>query len=160
MSKSLVKLYETPVNNHGCSGYEVTVQPVSEDTGIVVDGRSCSSCWQVGHDDNASPIQIGSIVKLPCFADLDWCIGAPVYIEKRFEEYPLFFRPEEQVTWGVATLECGHSHNELVNDIGVEVVGYTDDGDPVEREREPQPDCTLVGPSDLIILGHTHHSLL
>ncbi len=60
-----VTLYYTPQNNHGCSGFSVTIQPRTPTTGIVLSGNSCSSCWQVGHDKNESQIPISSIIKLP-----------------------------------------------------------------------------------------------
>ena len=50
----------TPVNNHGCSGMWVEIEPTSSTEGIVVDGRSCLSCWR-----GNSPISIGALVELP-----------------------------------------------------------------------------------------------
>ena len=85
---SLVSLYETPVNNHGCRGFSVDLRIIDDRTAEVVSGSSCSSCWQVGHDSSDSPIEIGTIVRLP-----DWC-----------------------ASWEVASAPHGRSHNELVED--------------------------------------------
>jgi len=61
------KLWHTPDNNHGCSGFEVTIEIDNpfDRIGVVVDGHSCSSCWQVGHDDSSPAIPVGTLVKLP-----------------------------------------------------------------------------------------------
>lgn len=83
-----VSLYETPVNNHGCNGFGVELVIIDERTARVVNGSSCSSCWQVGHDNADSPIDIGTIVTLP-----DWCDS-----------------------WDEASAPHGRSHNELIND--------------------------------------------
>lgn len=82
-------LINTPCNNHGCVGFNVTVEadPLSRE-GVVVDGYSCSSCWQVGHDCADSPIPVGLKVELP-----DWCD-----------------------CWDDAAELAGRSHNELVED--------------------------------------------
>lgn len=83
-----VSLYETPSNNHGCCGFRVELAIIDGRTARVVNGSSCSSCWQVGHDNADSPIDIGTIVRLP-----DWCDS-----------------------WDEASAPHGRSHNELVND--------------------------------------------
>jgi len=147
-----IKLYETPVNNHGCQGFEVAIQPITDDTGIVLAGRSCSSCWQVGHDTDESPVVVGSIVHLPMLGALKWNKDAPVWVQLHQEWKPVswFY----SLSWTSAQHPCGHSHNELVDDVGEEIVGWNDDdGEEVVRLREPQPDCTLVRPSDLEIIG-------
>ena len=53
------------MSNHGCSGYSVEVEATSFNQGKILDGRSCSSCWQAGHDFSESPVAIGSLVQLP-----------------------------------------------------------------------------------------------
>ena len=58
-------LGHTPSNNHGCQGYHVDIQAIDENTGIVVDGRGCGSCWQTGCNSWESPIPIGTVVRLP-----------------------------------------------------------------------------------------------
>jgi hypothetical protein len=58
-------LGHTPPNNHGCQGYYVDIQAIDENTGEVVDGRGCGSCWQTGCDSWESPISTGTVVKLP-----------------------------------------------------------------------------------------------
>jgi hypothetical protein len=100
-----VWLYETPNNNHGCRGFDVEIETIDDRTGKIVDGNSCYSCWQVGHNNSNSPIDIGTIVELP-----------------------------DGETWDSAVLPHGNSHNELVDD-----------------RDDPQPDCTRVTPSMLII---------
>jgi len=102
-----IALYETPTNNHGCRGFDVRIEPITATTGKVISGSGCSSCWQVGHDNPASPIEVGTIVSLP-----DWCAN-----------------------WEEAQSPFGRSHNELVDD----------------SDEEPQSDCSLVRPSDLIL---------
>jgi hypothetical protein len=52
-------------NSHGCRGSRVEIDPINETEGVVVGGSQCSSCWQVGHDDSSSPIEIGSRVRIP-----------------------------------------------------------------------------------------------
>lgn len=86
--RSDVSLYETPSNNHGCNGFGVDLVIIDKRTARVVSGSSCSSCWQVGHDNADSPIKIGTIVTLP-----DWCDS-----------------------WNEASAPYGRSHNELVDD--------------------------------------------
>lgn len=83
-----VSLYETPLNNHGCKGSIVTLVIINKRTALVSSGSSCSSCWQVGHDNADSPIEIGTIVTLPAWCD----------------------------SWGEASAPHGRSHNELVDD--------------------------------------------
>jgi len=83
-----VSLYETPSNNHGCNGFGVELVIIDKRTARVVSGSSCSSCWQVGHDNADSPIKIGTIVTLP-----DWCDS-----------------------WNEASAPHGRSHNELADD--------------------------------------------
>ena len=85
-------LYETPVNNHGCCGFQVELVVIDERTARVISGNSCNSCWQVGHDNADSPIPVGTIVQLP-----DWC-----------------------ASWDEASAPHGRSHNELINDSGEE----------------------------------------
>ena len=87
--KIRVELYEVPVNNHGCIGFGVSIETSDPTTGVVVDGYSCSSCWQVGHDKNESPIPIGTVVRLD---------------------------PTVVKTWKLASVEIGQSHNELIHD--------------------------------------------
>jgi hypothetical protein len=58
-------LYNIPVNNHGCSGFNVYIKATSPTEGEVIDGYSCQSCWQVGHDSSESPIPIGFRVRVP-----------------------------------------------------------------------------------------------
>lgn len=60
-----VQLHYTPNNNHGCRGFRVTVLPISDKEGKAIGGSSCSSCWQVGHSYNESPVQEGKLVRLP-----------------------------------------------------------------------------------------------
>lgn len=152
-----VKLYETGMNNHGCSGSEITVLPLNDEVGVVVSGQSCSSCWQVGHDNSDSPLEIGSVVELPLWSALDWADEAPVVLpDWKTQSFCHIAEPcgEFVASWQVAALPTGHSHNELVNDSGTETIGYDNDGCEVTRELEPQPDCTLVMPSDLSVIGH------
>lgn len=99
-----VCLYSTPVNNHGCRGAEVSVLVGTDNIGTVVNGLQCSSCWQVGHDTDSSPIALGTRVALP-----------------------------EGYTWQAAAIPVGRSHNECVQD-----------------QDDPRPDCTAVGPWDLV----------
>lgn len=58
-------LYEIPANNHGCRGFSILVEAITSTRGKVIEGSSCSSCWQVGHDSSDSPIPIGSEICLP-----------------------------------------------------------------------------------------------
>ena len=61
----IIRLFEIPNNNHGCLGFEIEIFSLNNKEGLVVAGRSCDSCWQVGHDNDQSPIPIGAIVLLP-----------------------------------------------------------------------------------------------
>lgn len=88
LDPNVISLCETPVNNHGCRGFGVSIRVVNDRTGTVVAGYGCSSCWQVGHDDASSPIEVGTTVKLP-----EWC-----------------------ASWDEAKRLVGYSHNELVDD--------------------------------------------
>jgi ferredoxin len=83
-----IYLEETPLNNHGCTGFYVEIKPTSDREGIVMKGVSCSSCWQMGHDNGDSPIAVGTKVRLP-----EWC-----------------------GSWDIAKRPFGYSHNELVED--------------------------------------------
>lgn len=85
---NVVQLCETPVNNHGCCGFGVSIRITSDRTGTVIAGYGCSSCWQVGHDDDSSPIEVGTTVKLP----------------------------ESCASWDEASKLVGYSHNELIDD--------------------------------------------
>ncbi len=60
-----IELITVPPNNHGCRGYWVLIIPLSNIVGIVVDGGSCASCWQRGHDDASPPLRVGTVVALP-----------------------------------------------------------------------------------------------
>jgi len=143
-------LHETPVNNHGCRGFEVKIIPLTDDLGLIAAGESCSSCWQVGHDDAASPIAPGTVVRLPQTIEVvgpsdgpgdgrQWSYHAPVWTGAEFvpaHSIRGIDTPGECPTWEQAAMPCGHSHNELIDD-----------------SDEPQPDCTLVGLSDLHIVS-------
>lgn len=155
MEQKTVTLYNTPMNNHGCRGYEVKVLTVTETIGVVVGGESCSSCWQVGHDDGDSPVAGGSVVELPRIADVVsddpdnltmwlWSPCAPVLVGKKWGVLGELLA-ENDLSWTVAAMPCGHSHNELVNDRGTDEWGCA---------KEPEPDCTVVGPNDLVIIGN------
>lgn len=82
------ELYETPSNNHGCRGFSVLVAPITENVGVVLNGQSCSSCWQVGHDSDEPIIAVGTIVQLPAGCS----------------------------SWDEANQPHGRSHNELISD--------------------------------------------
>ncbi len=139
-----IRLSETGSNNHGCSGEHVVIFPTSDTEGIVVNGGSCSSCWQTGCDDSNSPIEIGSLVQLPeSFRDnVDiWPIdGEPTYRDchRNEGEWISNEKPVPAVSlpviWQHADRWVGFSHNELVDDLD-----------------DAQPDTTLVRPADLIV---------
>lgn len=127
-----ITLYETPTNNHGCRGYDVTIEVIDATTGKVIKGSGCRSCWQVGHDSSESPIKVGTTVKLPeqfrsveIWSKDTW--GHPNGLTYTDAQY-------EPVTWDTAKLSAGFSHNELVADYD-----------------EPKPDCSVCRPQDLII---------
>lgn len=122
-----VTLYEIPLNNHGCTGESVTVEIIDEKTGKIIAGDSCSSCWQVGHDKNESPIAIGAIVQLP-----ESFRPVVVWDERNVQEAGNGM----PVTWNNARLSAGYSHNELVDD-----------------SDNPQPDTSLCRPQDLVIVA-------
>jgi hypothetical protein len=128
-------LYSTPSNNHGCRGYEVTVLPITGRLGLVIKGESCSSCWQTGCDDASSPVHLGTVVELPPWANLGWSDECPVFVNSAWRTTIQRYRAANsyQMDWAAASTECGYSHNELVDD-----------------RRDPRPDCTIVGPADLL----------
>jgi len=66
----MVILEKIENNNHGCTGSRVEIEPINDTEGIIVGGSSCSSCWQVGHEDSSSPIMIGTRVRIP--DDMNW----------------------------------------------------------------------------------------
>ena len=66
----MIILEEIRNNNHGCTGSRIEIEPINDTEGIIIGGSSCSSCWQVGHDDSSSPIEIGTRVRIP--AGMNW----------------------------------------------------------------------------------------
>ena len=143
-----VVLFSTPQNNHGCSGATVKVTPVNSRYGVVVDGHSCSSCWQVGHDDGESPIRIGALVKLPDVprhvevwdgsGEGHWdrpSVESGRQSRGWVSEETFEYGDTIPATWRNAPLPAGYSHNELVDD-----------------RLDPEPDCTLVRPEDLTVV--------
>lgn len=139
-----------PGNNHGCSGDWVKIVSFNDTIGIVINGGSCSSCWQVGHDDNSSPVPIGTIVELPCLDDVadlvgqfpgqKWSVDAPTF--KKYEQAEtvgdlfMHMHAYDTLSWEIASRFTGHSHNECIDDLD-----------------DPQPDTTLVAPEDLIVIS-------
>jgi len=83
----IVSLWTVPPNNHGCTGFGLSVIVLTPTLGIVLDGMSCNNCWQVGHDNPDPIFPIGTVVQLP--------FG---------------------YSWAEASTYVGHSHNELVDD--------------------------------------------
>lgn len=131
-------LMETPPNNHGCRGFEVTVAPLTGDYGLVIGGSSCSSCWQVGHDSPESPIPVGTLVALPTWDELLECHGEGTPVWNAECDLGELARRSANPgpTWEEASMGVGFSHNECISDWD-----------------DPQPDTTLVGPWDLHVLG-------
>jgi hypothetical protein len=151
--REVVSLYHTPGNNHGCRGFTVNIVPLDERYGMVISGESCSSCWQVGHDDSSSPIPAGTIVKTPAkFRRIEAWRGSGlgewerkiVYINGRAQfqrtgkwisNDGFAWGDELPPVWDFAKRQAGYSANELVDD-----------------RDDPQPDSTLCLPWDLIIV--------
>jgi len=65
------KLIKTPVNNHGCMGVRVEIQPTGPRTGIIVDARACSSSWPQGCTGEHGFV-VGEHVELPEWFDGNW----------------------------------------------------------------------------------------
>ena len=91
MSKVIYNFSKVPANNHGCRGYELAVEvdTANPQTGVVLSGSGCASCWQVGHDDSSSPIPVGQKVTVSRPTPKGWAQAAELF---------------------------GQSHNELVDD--------------------------------------------
>jgi hypothetical protein len=49
--------------NHGCMDYAI-IRYDGEGRGIVVEGQSCHSCWQVGHDRDHTFAEAGDTWEL------------------------------------------------------------------------------------------------
>ncbi len=131
-----ITLFETPLNNHGCSGFWVDIEVIDNHSGIIIDGGSCSSCWQMGHDSPDSPIALGTKVALPeeFRSAKVWHFNGSQTDKQSEEKY--FNSVWLPVSWENANQFVDYSHNEMVYD-----------GD------NPQPDTTLVRPQDLVILN-------
>lgn len=130
-----ISLFEIPMNNHGCSGFWVDLETTSPTEAVVVNGGSCNSCWQMGHDSTDSPIKIGTKVGLPEeFRNAKvWHFNGSQTDERSQQKY--FNSIWLAVNWENAKEFTGYSHNELVDDL-----------------ENPLPDTTLVRPQDLVIL--------
>lgn len=128
--KHRITLFETPPNNHGRRGFELVIVPITETEGFVLDGFSCNSCWQVGHDNGEPCIPIGTKVKLPNSFNFNRIVWSKNGRRTRVRV----------MNWANASRLAGRSHNELV-----------DDWD------DPRPDCTLVRPSELIRTEEVSH---
>lgn len=129
-----ITLCEVPLNNHGCSGSWLELQILDSKEAVVVAGGSCSSCWQVGHDSNEPRFKIGTKVCLPDkFRDTKvWHPEGNLRDMNSDETYfDSFYIP---LLWSNGAHWAGYSHNECVDD-----------------SENPQPDTTLLRPSDLII---------
>ena len=117
--------------------------PTSDKEGIIVGGRSCSSCWQVGHDVDCIPFPVGTIVYLPkVFGARQVWLWKPEHFEMAEELLTetdgngnsFVFGNKIIPSWKWAAMQAGYSHNELVND-----------------SEDPRPDSTLVLPSELAL---------
>jgi hypothetical protein len=49
-----------PSFNHGCMDYAV-LRYDGDGKATVIAAQSCTSCWQVGHDDNHTFAQVGDV---------------------------------------------------------------------------------------------------
>lgn len=129
-----ITLYETPLNNHGCNGEWLELEILNSKEAVVVAGGSCSSCWQVGHDKNEPRFPVGTKVCLPSqFRDTKvWNALGPYTHVSSGDGY--FNGNEVPATWQNAKMLAGFCHNELVDDLDY-----------------PQPDTTLLRPSDLMV---------
>lgn len=129
-----ITLFETPLNNHGCSGSWLELKILNSAEAVVIDGGSCSSCWQTGCDKNEPYFKIGSRVIIPTsFRDAKvWDFNGSHVHEESGERY--FNSNELPFTWETAAALVGFSHNELIDDLS-----------------NPLPDTTLVKPSNLTL---------
>lgn len=129
-----ITLCEIPLNNHGCSGEWLELEVLNNNEAVVISGGSCNSCWQVGHDRNEPRFKVGTKVCLPeTLRDTKlWHHQGTHQDIDSGERY--YDSKDVPIAWHTAKRMCGYSHNELVYD-----------------SENPQPDTTLVRPSDLII---------
>ena len=82
-----VTLSFVPNNNHGCSGEDLVISPITDRTGIVVEANSCTSCWQVGHDRKSQESfrrkYLDHVVHIPEGMTMTWSVAEQNATEER-----------------------------------------------------------------------------
>jgi len=143
----MIKLFETPHNDHHCAGSSVTIRQISDELGIVIAGVSCTVCG-----DGSSTIKIGSTVQLPTWeeitAEYKWSLNTPVWLHG-YQEYPFTILElmDQHIgamvnSWSILT------RGMTAWEVAAAPTGYSHD---LDKEALVGPDCSLVKPQYLHI---------
>lgn len=56
--------------NHGCRDYSV-MEYIGDGKAKVIEAQSCTSCWQVGHDQDHVFAEIGEVLDITIYKDIE-----------------------------------------------------------------------------------------